>query len=135
MAALSAASERMPDSKIQHKLVRFLVAGVYIRLKMVCAALREQSEGKQFEETWLLLEFCDKGSLQDVMDRGAFRSVRIGIEGSEVSCRSFHSLPPCRGCTLSKSRLEPLFRCEPCSTRIPYPIQRKLESLRSHYCT
>jgi hypothetical protein len=43
-----------------------------------------QSEGKQFEETWLLLEFCDKGSLQDVMDRGAFRSVRIGIEGSHV---------------------------------------------------
>ena len=43
-----------------------------------------QSEGKQFEETWLLLEFCDKGSLQDIMDRGAFRSVRIGIEGSQA---------------------------------------------------
>ena len=41
-------------------------------------------ESSALQETWLLLEFCDKGSLQDAMDRGAFRSVRIGFHGSVV---------------------------------------------------
>lgn len=44
----------------------------------------EQTDGKPYQETWLLLEFCDRGSLQDAMDRGAFRPVRLGEEGSKV---------------------------------------------------
>lgn len=42
-------------------------------------------DGAALQVTWLILEFCDKGSLQDAMDRGAFRSVRIGYEGSVAS--------------------------------------------------
>lgn len=37
-----------------------------------------QAEGRGYQETWLLLELCDKGSLRDAMDRGAFRPVRLG---------------------------------------------------------
>ena len=29
-------------------------------------------------ETWLLLEYCDKGSLQNAMDRGWFRTDQHG---------------------------------------------------------
>ncbi len=49
-----------------------------------------QTEGKAYQETWLLLEFCDRGSLQDAMDRGAFRAVRLGASESKVRvlCRS-----------------------------------------------
>ena len=43
-----------------------------------------QTEGKAYQETWLLLEFCDRGSLQDAMDRGAFRAVRLGATDSMV---------------------------------------------------
>ena len=49
---------------------------------LTCGARLQDSPALQ--ETWLLLELCDKGSLQDAMDRGAFRSVRIGYEGSVV---------------------------------------------------
>lgn len=37
-----------------------------------------KAEGRGYQETWLLLELCDKGSLRDAMDRGAFRPVRLG---------------------------------------------------------
>mmetsp|Transcript_3321 Transcript_3321/g.9610 ORF Transcript_3321/g.9610 Transcript_3321/m.9610 type:complete len:877 (-) Transcript_3321:642-3272(-) len=43
-----------------------------------------KTDGKPYQETWLLLEFCDRGSLQDAMDRGAFRPVRLGEEGSKA---------------------------------------------------
>lgn len=43
-----------------------------------------QTEGKSYQETWLLLEFCDRGSLQDAMDRGTFRAVRLGNSESKV---------------------------------------------------
>lgn len=32
----------------------------------------EESGGKQFTETWLVLEYCDRGNLQDAVDRGVF---------------------------------------------------------------
>jgi PAS domain-containing protein len=43
-----------------------------------------KTEGKAYQETWLLLEFCDRGSLQDAMDRGAFRAVRLGASESKA---------------------------------------------------
>ena len=30
----------------------------------------QESGGKQFTETWLVLEYCDRGNLQDAVDRG-----------------------------------------------------------------
>ena len=54
------------------------------RLSPFHAASPSQMDGKPYQETWLLLEFCDHGSLQDAMDRGAFRPVRLGEEGSQV---------------------------------------------------
>ena len=35
-------------------------------------------EEEQLFETWLLLEFCDKGSLQDAVDRGWFHTDQHG---------------------------------------------------------
>lgn len=32
----------------------------------------QEVSGKQFTETWLVLEYCDKGNLQDAVDRGVF---------------------------------------------------------------
>ena len=32
----------------------------------------QESGGKQFTETWLVLEYCDRGNLQDAVDRGVF---------------------------------------------------------------
>lgn len=52
---------------------------------IVCA----QAEGRGYQETWLLLELCDKGSLRDAMDRGAFRPVRLGEAGTWVPSSSF----------------------------------------------
>ena len=46
-----------------------------------------QAETGALRETWLLLEFCDRGSLQDIMDRGAFRPTRIENQGSVVRPR------------------------------------------------
>jgi hypothetical protein len=43
-----------------------------------------QTEARAYQETWLLLEFCDRGSLQDAMDRGFFRAVRLGASESKV---------------------------------------------------
>lgn len=43
-----------------------------------------QAEGRGYQETWLLLELCDKGSLRDAMDRGVFRPVRLGEPGTWV---------------------------------------------------
>ena len=38
---------------------------------------QEEEEGcKQFTETWLVLEFCDRGNLQDAVDRGVFAAKR-----------------------------------------------------------
>jgi PAS domain-containing protein len=43
-----------------------------------------KTEGRAYQETWLLLEFCDRGSLQDAMDRGFFRAVRLGASESKA---------------------------------------------------
>lgn len=32
----------------------------------------QETCGRQFTETWLVLEYCDKGNLQDAVDRGVF---------------------------------------------------------------
>ena len=44
-----------------------------------------QEGQRQLQEVWILLEFCDRGSLQDAVDRGAFRAVRMGYVGSEAN--------------------------------------------------
>lgn len=43
----------------------------------------QETCGRQFTETWLVLEYCDKGNLQDAVDRGVFnRPHRAGsVEG------------------------------------------------------
>ena len=42
----------------------------------------QESGGKQFTETWLVLEYCDKGNLQDAVDRGVFIMPRAGQAGA-----------------------------------------------------
>ncbi len=43
----------------------------------------QESCGRQFTETWLVLEYCDKGNLQDAVDRGVFNRHRPeSIDGS-----------------------------------------------------
>jgi len=42
----------------------------------------QENGGKQFTETWLVLEYCDKGNLQDAVDRGVFIMPRAGQAGA-----------------------------------------------------
>lgn len=42
----------------------------------------QEGGGKQFTETWLVLEYCDKGNLQDAVDRGVFLMPRSSQSGS-----------------------------------------------------
>ena len=61
-------------------------------MQLLMDCLRLQTEGRAYQETWLLLEFCDRGSLQDAMDRGFFRAVRLGASESKVTALSHHSV-------------------------------------------
>jgi hypothetical protein len=56
------------------------------------ASICMQTEARAYQETWLLLEFCDRGSLQDAMDRGFFRAVRLGASESKVTRLPYHSI-------------------------------------------
>ena len=65
-------------------------------------------EEEQLFETWLLLEYCDKGSLQDAVDRGFFhadehghvdgrakpnmRAIRSDIVNKQDTCASTSSV-------------------------------------------
>jgi serine/threonine protein kinase len=49
-----------------------------------CAAVGGQDADRQVQQVWILLELCDRGSLQDAIDRGAFRAVRMGRAGSQA---------------------------------------------------
>ena len=42
----------------------------------------QENGGKQFTETWLVLEYCDKGNLQDAVDRGVFIMPCAGQAGA-----------------------------------------------------
>ncbi|KAL3143838.1 hypothetical protein ABBQ32_003662 [Trebouxia sp. C0010 RCD-2024] len=44
----------------------------------------EAEEEEQLYETWLLLEYCDKGSLQDAVDRGWFHTDKDGHISSKT---------------------------------------------------
>ena len=44
----------------------------------------EAEEEEQLFETWLLLEYCDKGSLQDAVDRGWFHTDKHGHVDSKT---------------------------------------------------
>lgn len=44
----------------------------------------EAEEEEQLFETWLLLEYCDKGSLQDAVDRGWFHTNKHGHVDSKT---------------------------------------------------
>lgn len=41
------------------------------------ASILREAAGRSYTETWLLLEFCDKGNLQDAVDHGEFWSHTI----------------------------------------------------------
>ena len=47
-------------------------------LQSYCLDGTEETEEEQLFETWLLLEYCDKGSLQDAVDRGWFHADQNG---------------------------------------------------------
>lgn len=47
-------------------------------LQSYCLHGTEETEDEQLFETWLLLEYCDKGSLQDAVDRGWFHADQNG---------------------------------------------------------
>lgn len=50
---------------------------------------QEEEEGcKQFTETWLVLEFCDRGNLQDAVDRGVFAAKRSDPDSDEPPPRN-----------------------------------------------
>lgn len=44
----------------------------------------DAEEEEQLFETWLLLEYCDKGSLQDAVDRGWFHTDKHGHVDSKT---------------------------------------------------
>ncbi|CAK0736720.1 hypothetical protein CVIRNUC_000792 [Coccomyxa viridis] len=48
----------------------------------------EEGGGKQFTETWLVLEYCDKGNLQDAVDRGVFVMSRSNAPEQQCNVRS-----------------------------------------------
>jgi hypothetical protein len=47
--------------------------------------------GRQFTETWLVLEYCDKGNLQDAVDRGVFNQHRPGSSEGDTPAPHTHS--------------------------------------------
>ena len=50
---------------------------------------QEEEEGcKQFTETWLVLEFCDRGNLQDAVDRGVLAGKRADPDSDEPPPRN-----------------------------------------------
>ncbi|KAK9827983.1 hypothetical protein WJX81_005140 [Elliptochloris bilobata] len=50
---------------------------------------QEEEEGcKQFTETWLVLEFCDRGNLQDAVDRGVFACKRTDPDSDDPPPRN-----------------------------------------------
>jgi hypothetical protein len=36
------------------------------------ASILREAAGRSYTETWLVLEFCDKGNLQEAVDHGDF---------------------------------------------------------------
>ena len=48
----------------------------------------EEEICKQFTETWLVLEFCDRGNLQDAVDRGVFAAKRSDPDSDDPPPRN-----------------------------------------------
>ena len=53
-------------------------------MQSYCLEGDEAEEEEQLFETWLLLEYCDKGSLQDAVDRGWFHTDKDGHISSKT---------------------------------------------------
>ncbi|KAL0020911.1 hypothetical protein WJX77_010024 [Trebouxia sp. C0004] len=53
-------------------------------LQSYCLDGTEETEDEQLFETWLLLEYCDKGSLEDAVDRGCFHADQNGHIDSQT---------------------------------------------------
>ena len=66
----------------------------------------EAEEEEQLFETWLLLEYCDKGSLQDAVDRGWFHTDKHG----HVNSKTKPNMRAIRSALVSTARL-------PCITK------------------
>ena len=61
-------------------------------------AAEQEGGGKQFTETWLVLEYCDKGNLQDAVDRGVFVMSRSNAAEQQCNVRSVRcgQMPACK---------------------------------------
>ena len=56
-----------------------------VRLQSYCLeGADDADQDEQLFETWLLLEYCDKGSLQDAVDRGWFHTDKHGHVDSKT---------------------------------------------------
>ncbi|KAL3144130.1 hypothetical protein ABBQ32_003920 [Trebouxia sp. C0010 RCD-2024] len=54
----------------------------YTRIRQRCGPEEGEVAQRKVSETWLVLEYCSKGSLQDALDRGWFRSRKVVMDGS-----------------------------------------------------
>ena len=52
--------------------------------QLVCWQATAETKEDQLYETWLLLEYCDKGSLQSAVDRGWFHTDTHGHVDSQA---------------------------------------------------
>jgi hypothetical protein len=60
----------------------------------------QEVPGRTFTETWLVLEYCDKGNLQDAVDRGVFNLPRTHEDQTAAKCnaRAVRCVLGCGGC-------------------------------------
>lgn len=73
----------------------------------------EEEICKQFTETWLVLEFCDRGNLQDAVDRGVFAAKRTDPDSDDPPPRNVPAVvyAPCRLLLLCIRHLTPSRPC------------------------
>ncbi len=69
------------------------------------ASILREAAGRNYTETWLVLEFCDKGNLQEAVDHGDFliRSIINGQQHTQqnmvaIMYLSFFPFPPALIC-------------------------------------
>ncbi|GIM04024.1 hypothetical protein Vretimale_8658 [Volvox reticuliferus] len=69
-------------SKVSGAAVMNPVSGSCAKNSTICTRISEDAgSGSNRIQTWILLEFCDKGSLQEAIDRGWLRTERSALSG------------------------------------------------------
>lgn len=114
-------------------------------LQSYCLDVTEETEDEQLFETWLLLEYCDKGSLQDAVDRGWFHADQNGhidsrtkpnmraIRSAGMAC--MHSLQAghciaCKACVMCV-----LAAClKACQATVACCVNQTVQSLSGNCC-